>query len=270
MEQRRFGTTGLGVPVVGMGTWKTFDIEGDAAEQNARVVVERALESGCRVFDSSPMYGRSEAVLGRALAGHRDRAIVATKVWTPSTADGVTQIERALGFYGGFVDLYQVHNLVNWRAHLDTLAAYQAQGKVGSIGATHYRFEAFDELTTVMRSGRISFVQVPYNPMQREVEQAVLPLAAECGLGVILMRPFAEGKLLRSTPSEADLAPLTPFGVHTWPQALIKWGLSDPRCHVAIPASSKPERVAANAAAGEPPWFGPDERAYVSKLAGFP
>jgi aryl-alcohol dehydrogenase-like predicted oxidoreductase len=118
-----------------------------------------------------------------------------------------------------------------------------------------------------MRTGRIGFVQVPYNPLERDVERAVLPLAEELGLGVMLMRPFGRGSVLRRWPSAADLAPLEPFGVTTWPQALLKWGLSDPRCTVSIPATSRPGRMTENAAAGNPPWFGPDERDLVTRLA---
>jgi aryl-alcohol dehydrogenase-like predicted oxidoreductase len=268
MEMRILGRSGLTVPAVGMGTWSTFDVTGEAAEANARAVVDRALDAGANFFDSSPMYGQSERVLGRALEGRRGRALIATKVWTPSVADGREQMQRALGFYEGRVDLYQVHNLVNWRGHLDTLEQLRDEGRIAAIGATHYQSAAFEELQAVMRSGRITAIQVPYNPIQREVEAAVLPLAADLNLGVIVMRPFAEGGLLRTIPSAADLAPLAPFGVRTWTQALLKWSLSDPRCHVAIPATSKPHRMTENAAAGAPPWFGARERDYVARLAG--
>jgi aryl-alcohol dehydrogenase-like predicted oxidoreductase len=118
-----------------------------------------------------------------------------------------------------------------------------------------------------METGRITAIQIPYNPREREVERVILPLAAELGLGVVVMRPFGEGSLLRRPPPSAALAPLRPFGVTTWPQALLKWGLSDPRCHVAIPATSRPERMAENAAAGDPPWFGAEERELVARLA---
>jgi len=214
------------------------------------------------------MYGESERVLGLALAGRRDAALVATKVWTPSVETGREQMRRALEYYDGRVDLYQVHNLVSWRGHLDTLERLRDEGTVAAIGATHYQAPAFEELQAVMRTGRITAIQIPYNPIQREVEDAVLPLAADLGLGVVVMRPFAERALLRRMPAEAALAPLAPFGVRTWPQALLKWILSDPRCHVAIPATSKPHRMTENAAAGDPPWFGAAERDYVSRLAG--
>ena len=143
----------------------------------------------------------------------------------------------------------------------------KADGQIGAIGATHYSASAFGELAEVMKTGRISAIQIPYNPIEREVERVILPLAADLGLGVVVMRPFGEGTLMRRMPSGAELKPLAAFGVRSWAQALLKWVLSDPRCHVAIPATSKPGRMDENAAAGGPPWFGPDERAYVAQLA---
>lgn len=267
MEQRRLGREGILVPVVGMGTWSTFDVRGAAAEANARTVVDRALEAGARFFDSSPMYGAAERVLGEALVGRRHDALVATKVWTRSASEGRQQVERALAFYDGFVDVYQIHNLVSWREHLSMLESRVAEGRVGAIGATHYQASAFGELRTVMDSGRIAAIQIPFNPWERDAETDILPRAADLGLGVIVMRPFAEGALLRRGPRPEDLAPLAAFGVRTWPQALLKWILSDARCHVAIPATSKPDRMTANAAAGDPPWFGRAERDLVARLA---
>jgi aryl-alcohol dehydrogenase-like predicted oxidoreductase len=267
VEHRPLGQSGLAVPVVGMGTWQTFDVRGEAAEHHVRAVVDAAIAGGTNLFDSSPMYGEAERVLGGALAGRRDEVLVATKVWTDDDAEADAQIDRALGWLGGRIDLYQVHNLVAWRARLATLERLRGEGKVAAIGATHWQASRFGDLEEVMRTGRIGAIQIPYNPIERAVEDRMLPLAEELGIGVVVMRPFAQGDLLRSHPSPNALRPLEPFGVGTWPQALLKWVLSDPRCHVAIPATSRPERAAENAAAGEPPWFGPDERELVAQLA---
>jgi aryl-alcohol dehydrogenase-like predicted oxidoreductase len=268
MEYRDLGWTGLRVPVVGMGTWQTFNVRGRDEERARRDVVDAALTAGANFFDSSPMYGEAERVLGAALQERRSEALVATKVWTPSAAEGRAQVERALRFFGGTVDLYQVHNLVAWREQLSLLEEMRDAGKVRAIGATHYSPSAFGELRNIMQTGRITAIQIPYNPLERDVERDILPLAADLGLGVVVMRPFAEGALMRRPPSARELEPLGAFGVTTWAQALLKWILSDPRCHVAIPATSSPERMKENASAGNPPWFGPDERALVSKLAG--
>ncbi len=266
MERRGFGRTGLEVPVVGLGTWATFDVprrrEGMAAE-----VVRAVFEGGTRLVDSSPMYGRAEGVLGRALEGRRDEAIVATKIWNSSPGRGMAQFQTQLAHFGGRVDIEQVHNLVAWEEHLPWLEAERAAGRVGLLGATHYSSSAFDELARVMRTGRIQAVQVPLNPFEREAEREILPLAQDLGLGVIVMRPFAEGALLPG-PDPSLLAPLAPFGIETWAQALLKWVLSEPRVHVVIPATSDPGHARANAAAGSPPWLGPEERRLVEELAG--
>lgn len=265
MEQRQLGNTGLKVPVVGMGTWRTFDV-GPGNEPLAREVVDAAHAAGVRFYDSSPMYGRAEGVLGRALRPIRDQVLLATKVWAATSREAHQQVDDALGHFGGRIDLYQVHNLVEWRERLDLLEPFRARGAVRAIGATHYSPHAFGELEIVMKTGRISAIQIPYNPRERDVERRILPLAADLGLGVVVMRPFGEGRLVSRLPPNAELLPLRSFGITTWPQALLKWILSDPRCHVVIPATSRPERMTENAAAGQPPWFGPDERRLVEKV----
>ena len=267
MEERQLGATGISVPVVGVGTWRTFDVRGPAAEANVRGVVDAALAGGARLFDTSPMYGQAERVLGAALTGRRDAAIVATKVWTSDDDEAKRQIAFALEAYGQRVDLYQVHNLVRWERRIDELDNLLADGRIAAIGATHYAPSAFDELARVMRSGRIGAVQVPYNPRNRAAEREILPLAAELGLGVIAMQPFGEGSMLRGAPPPAALEPLHRFGVRTWPQAVLKWSLSHPAITAVIPATSSVEHMSENLAAGSPPWFGPDERRVVEGLA---
>jgi diketogulonate reductase-like aldo/keto reductase len=254
MEARRLG------PVVGLGTWKTFG----GHRGTARAVIDAALEAGTRLIDSSPMYGGAEASLGAALDGRRDDAVVATKIWTSSAEDARRQFEAQLGWFGR-VDVEQVHNLVAWREHVPWLEAEREAGRIRRTGVTHYAPSAFDELAEALRTRRFDVVQLPLNPHERVCERVLLPLAADLGVAVIAMRPFGEGSLLRRPPGAAAL---TKLGVQTWSQALLKWALSDERVDVAIPATRNPEHARENAAAGEPPWFGPDERAYVERLAG--
>lgn len=257
IEARRLG------PVVGLGTWNTFGSDA----RNAAEVVGGALDAGVRLFDSSPMYRGAERSLGSALAGRRSEATVATKIWTPSVDEGREQYARQVEWFGR-VDIQEVHNLVAWREHLDWLEPERDEGRIDKLGVTHYQPGAFGRLATALRTRRFDVVQLPYNPHERDVEQELLPLAADLGIAVIVMRPFGEGELLRRQPPREALEPLRPFGVETWAQALLKWVLSDDRVDVAIPATSRAERTAENARAGEPPWFGPDERALVAELAG--
>lgn len=264
METRRLGTNGPELPVVGLGTWLTFDV-GPDRQRMADEVVGAILAEGATVVDSSPMYGRSEAVLGGALDGRREGAFVATKVWTRSPEEARRQLEAQLGFYDGRIDLEQVHNLVAWEGHLPWLERERDAGRIGLLGATHYAASAFDELERVMRTGRIEAVQIPYNPAERAVEDRLLPLAEELGLGVLVMRPLGGGGALLPGPEPSALEPL---GVETWAEALLKWTLSDPRVTVVIPATTSPEHARENARAGSPPWFDPDQRRLVEELAG--
>ena len=265
MERRPFGRTGLDVPVIGFGTWSVFDLEA-AAEGAARAVVSTAIEHDARLFDSSPMYGRSEEVLGRALGPRRDEVLLATKIWARSVPEGRDQFRRQLGWFGDRVDVEQVHNLVAWREHLPWLEQERDAGRIGVLGVTHYDPRAFDDLEAAMRSGRFGAIQVPWNPVERDAERRILPLAEELGLGVIAMRPLGQGELLPG-PDPSELAPFEPFGVRTWTQALLKWCVSDARIHVAIPATRSAEHAREDAEAGEPPWFEPEHRGLLARLA---
>jgi len=234
METRRFGRSGWQVPVIGLGTWQTFDV-GPEAEPAAKDVVDAMFAAGARLVDSSPMYGRAEGVLGRALGDHRAEAIVATKIWTPSGDEGRAQYEAQVQMYGR-VEIEQIHNLVAWEEQLEWLEEERDGGRIDLIGATHYDEAAFDELERVMDTGRIDAIQVPYNRSERAVERRILPLAGELDLGVIAMRPLGGGALAR----RYDAA------------ELLRWTLSDERVHVAIPATSSADHARANAAAGTP------------------
>ncbi len=265
IEQRRLG------PVVGLGTFQTFDTDRSAAA----AVVGAALDAGVTIVDSSPMYGGAEQSLAGAIAHRRDGVVVATKIWTSDVDEGRAQYARQVEWFGR-VEIEQVHNLVAWRDHLAWLERERDAGRIDRLGVTHYDPNAFDELEIALRTGRFDTVQVPLNPIERECERRILPLAEELGVAVIVMRPLGgkvrgawlRGSLLRRDPGRRALEPLRPFGVETWAQALLTWALSDPRVDVVIPATSRPDRARSNAAAGAPPWFGEDERALVSKLAG--
>jgi diketogulonate reductase-like aldo/keto reductase len=257
MVERRLG------PVVGLGTWNTFD--DDAAL--ARDVVGAALAAGTRLFDTSPMYRGSEAALAIALESRRGDAVVATKIWAASVEEGRNQLARQLGWYGGHVAVEQVHNLVLWREHLEWLETERDAGRVGRVGVTHYAPSAFAELAEALRTERFQVLQVPYNPWERECERELLPLAQELGVAVIAMRPLGgsgSGARRRIEASDADLEAL---GAASWAEALLRWALSDARIDSVIPATSKPGRAAENARAGELSPLDDDQRALVERLA---
>ncbi|MGH7763484.1 MAG: aldo/keto reductase [Candidatus Dormibacteraceae bacterium] len=257
MERRTLGRTGILVPALGVGTWRTFD-----TADNRQPLVGAALDSGIDLFDSSPMYGRAEDTLARAIEGRRSQVLIATKVWTDDEAEGKRQAEHALGLFG-HVDIYQVHNLVNVPAQLALLERLKAQGKVRAVGATHYQESAFDDLMELMSSGRIDAVQIPYNPLRRTAERKVLPLAESLGLGVLVMSPLQQGILdRRVSPQELKL-----LGVATWAQAVLKWITSDRRVSTVLTATHRVERVRESAAAGEPPFFSDDQRDIVARIA---
>jgi aryl-alcohol dehydrogenase-like predicted oxidoreductase len=257
MERRLLGRTGLSVPVIGMGTWRTFDTREDRSQ-----IVDEALAAGITLFDSSPMYGRAESTLARAIEGRRNSVQVATKVWTEDPDEGRAQAENALRLFGR-VDVYQIHNLANWPAQLRLLEELRDRGVVNVLGATHYQESAFPELMKVMRTGRIGMVQVPYNPLRQDSARTVIPLAEELGLGVFVMSPL-QGGILKARPGADDLRRL---GVRTWPQAILKWIASDLRVSCVLTATQTPGHASDNAEAGAAPWFDADQRALVERIS---
>jgi len=257
MEERRLG------PVVGLGTWKTFDTDASLAGQ----VLDAARAAGTRIVDTSPMYGGAERALAAALDGRRDEVTLATKIWASSVDEGREQFRRQLEWYGR-VEIEQVHNLLSWRPHLDWLEHERDAGRVGRLGVTHYDAGAFDELAAALETGRFQVLQVPYNPWERECERRLLPLAAELGVAVLAMRPLggsgSPGRRLVE-PGEGELREL---GVRSWAEALLRWALADPRIDAVLPATSRPERAAENARAGDGSRLSDEQRALVERLAG--
>jgi diketogulonate reductase-like aldo/keto reductase len=256
MKERALG------PVVGLGTWNTFGSDRELAE----VVVGAALDAGCRLVDSSPMYGGAELSLGAALEGRRDGVTLATKIWANSVDEGRAQFDDQVRWFDR-VEIEQVHNLVSWEAHVAWLEEERDAGRTDRIGVTHWQASAFPALARALRTRRFTVLQVPYNPLEQESARELLPLAQELGVAVIAMRPLGDKSRLPNPPPQEELAPLREFGVETWPQALLKWALSDKRIDAVIPATRNPDHARENAAAGKPPWLGPDERRLVERLA---
>ena len=258
---RPIPSSGERLPAVGLGTWLTFDVSVHDRDAMARrrAVVERFFAAGGRLVDSSPMYGHAEAVMGELLARPEPRLFAATKVWTPLGGYGATQMRRSLALWKlPRVDLMQVHNLLNWRAHLPTLRDWKAQGLVRYIGVTTSHGTAHDEMQRVIDGERgIDVMQITYNPVDRRAEPLMQRAAAQ-GIAVIVNRPFDGGALLERL-ARVPLPPVAAeLGCAQWAPLVLKWELAHPAVTVAIPATKNPEHVTQNLAALRGPL--PDER----------
>jgi diketogulonate reductase-like aldo/keto reductase len=242
--------TGETLPIIGMGSWITFNVGRDTALRAARTkVLQTFFERGGAMVDSSPMYGSSEEVIGHCLTRIEGKAALfsATKVWTPFRWLGVRQMEESERLWGTKrFDLMQVHNLLDWDAHLETLKAWKAEGRIRYIGMTTSHGSRHEEMAEIMTSQPIDFVQFTYNILDREAEERLLPLAAERGLGVIVNRPFQGGGLfdrfaqhpLPNWASEIDCA--------NWAQLFLKFTISHPAVTCAIPATSRVDHMQEN------------------------
>ncbi|WP_295134711.1 aldo/keto reductase [uncultured Reyranella sp.] len=254
MHQRRIPSSGEMLPVVGVGTWRTFDAGGKPEDRAPLAEVLRLLfEAGGSVIDTSPMYGSAEAVVGDLLAAANARAtaFIATKVWTTGRDNGVVQMRNSMRLLKtDRIDLMQIHNLVDWRAHLPTLRAWKSDGRIRYLGITHYTQSAHDELESVMRAEKWDFVQINYALDDRAVERRLLPLAAERGIAVIVNQPFGGGGLLRKLMSRKLPDWAGEIGVASWPQLLLKFVLANPAVTCVIPGTSKPEHMKDNPQAG--------------------
>jgi len=252
--ERTIPKSGERIPAIGLGTWQTFDVgAGEAERAGPREVLKLFAAAGARVIDSSPMYGRAETVVGDLAAelSLSGKLFFATKVWTSGRRAGIAQMERSMQrLRTTKLDLMQVHNLMDWETHLDTLAEWKKAGKVRYVGITHYTESAYDELEEVMASATIDFVQLNYNIVRREAERRLLPLAAERGIAVLVNRPFmgaglfdrVRGKQLPPWAKDIDCA--------SWAQFFLKFILSQPAVTCAIPATSKPKHALDNLGGG--------------------
>jgi diketogulonate reductase-like aldo/keto reductase len=254
MRVRKIPSSGEDLPVIGLGTWRGFDVGGDpAARAQLTGVLQALLDAGGRVIDSSPMYGSSEEVTGDLLAalGGHDRAFLATKVWTTGREAGIAQMERSMRLLrDDRIELLQVHNLQDWQTHLDTLRGWKRDGRIRYLGVTHYRADAHDELIAVMRREPLDFVQVNYSIDDRAAEKVLLPLASARGIAVLVNLPFGGGGLLRRLASRPLPAWAAEIECGTWAQALLKFILSHPAVTCVIPGTSRPAHMRDNAGAG--------------------
>jgi diketogulonate reductase-like aldo/keto reductase len=254
MLTRAIPSSGEKLPVIGLGTWRVFDVDltSDNRGQLSEVL-SLFVRLGGRVIDSSPMYGRAEDVIGELTAalGIRDKLFLATKVWTRGQEDGIRSMERSMvRLRARRIDLMQVHNLIDVHTHLATLREWKEQGRVRYIGITHYESGAFDEMQKIMRSEKLDFIQINYSLMEREAEENILPLAQERDIAVIVNRPFGGGNLFDRVRSKQLPDWAAEFDCRSWAQFFLKWIIANPAMACAIPATGKPRHLEDNMQAG--------------------
>lgn len=255
MHQRIIPSSKEKLPVIGIGIWKTFDVSGNAAYERLGQTLENMLGEGGSVIDSSPMYGRAEEVVGDLTSGSgkADQFFYATKVWTEGKKEGIRQMEASLAkMRRDSIDLMQIHNLVDWRTHLETLLEWKQAGKIKYIGLTHYTDSMHPELAKLLASVPVDFVQFNYSILSRNAEERLLPTAAEHGVATIINRPFTEGSIIsrlkgKSLPDWAK----EELGISSWPQYFLKFIISHPAVTCVIPGTGDPAHVAENMKAGE-------------------
>lgn len=262
MEYRKLGR--LDVSVIGLGTLRTFDVTSESDISTCRQIVENCVESQVNLIDCASMYGDAEKVVGITTAGKRDKFYLTSKVRCEGKEAGDAQIARSFQLFDTeFIDLYQVHNMIDWRTHLSTLEELKDQGRVGMVGVTAMVHEAYPEIINLMKSSRVDTVQVPYNVMERECETELLPVAEDHGIGVLVMEPLKKGRYVKELKQQPDLTPLAEYGIKTWGQALLAWVIADHRVSATIPATSRPERIFENALPGSLAPLPQELREYV-------
>src|SRR5688572_21076846 len=267
LMSKKILSTGEALPVIGVGTWQTFDVGADPA---ARAPLREVLKLLNRnPIDSSPMYGSSETVAGDLIAelGMRDKLFVATKVYTSGRDAGIQQMETSFKrLRVERMDLMQVHNLVDVATHTKTLLDWKAKERIRYVGITHYTASAYAEVERLLKTGQYDFLQINYSLGERESEQRLFPLARERKIAVIVNRPFAEGALFRRTKGK----PLPPWaaelGIASWAQFFLKWIVSHPAVTCAIPGTGRPDHMKDNLAAGQGPLPDGEQR---KKMAAY-
>lgn len=274
MSTRPIPSSGEALPVVGLGTYRNFAVApGSPAYGALPAVLDALFAAGGSVIDSSPMYGRAEETTGELLAGRTPRpaAFLATKVWTTGRDAGRAQMEASFRLLRTpRIDLMQIHNLVDWRAHLPTLRAWQAQGRIRYIGLTHYTASAYAEIEAALRAERFDFLQINYALDDRAAEARLLPLALERGVAVLVNMPFGGGGLLRRLRDRPLPAWAGAAGFTTWAQLALAFVLAHPAVTCVIPGTGTPRNMTENAAVGSRAPLTAAQRASLVADAGAP
>jgi diketogulonate reductase-like aldo/keto reductase len=266
MQSREIPKSKEQLPVIGMGTWRTFDIGSDRARKPLIDVVRRFSEFGGRLIDTSPMYGKAEEVVGE-MRSHVKEPFIATKVWTRGREAGIEQMKRSKTLMRATqIDLIQIHNLVDWQTHMVTLRNWKANGLIRYIGVTHYQTGAFAQLAEIMNSEEIDFVQLPMSAELPDAEQRLLPLAQAKGVAVIVNRPFEEGGLLRRVRSKPLPQWAGEFDSRSWSELFLRYIVSHPAVTCVIPATSSVQHLEENMRAGEGRMLSMNERQRLRKL----
>lgn len=265
MQTRSIPSTGEVIPLIGLGTWRTFDV-GARGRRPLVAVLDRFSAAGGRLIDTSPMYGRAEEVAGELLS-HVREPFVATKVWTRGRENGIEQMERSMRLLRtARVDLIQIHNLLDWRTHLKTLREWKSAGRVRYYGITHYETGAFPQLEEIMRSEEMDFVQLPMSVELPDAEERLLPLAESKGIAVIVNRPFEGGSLMRKWRHEPLPEWAGEFHAQSWSELLLRWIVSHRAVTCAIPATADADHLAENMRAGEGEALSERERTRLRSL----
>lgn len=275
MIMRSILSTGEKIPAIGLGSWITFDVGNTESElQPMRNVLKAFAEAGGVVVDSSPMYGRSEKVIGQLAAelGITNKLWIATKVWTSGERSGKNQIDNSTAYFKRLPTLLQVHNLQDVKTHLRTLRALKDEGKLKYIGITHYLNSEHNELANLVKSEKLDFIQVNLSIRNTAAEDYLIPLAADKGVSVIINRPFETGALFGTVNGVALPNWAKDLGISTWAAYFLKYIISNPDITCTIPATSKVNHLKENMAACLEPL--PDKATrkkmaeYYSKSAG--
>lgn len=254
---RPIPATGEALPLVGLGSWITFNVGDDETARAARAeVIAAFFEDGGRMIDSSPMYGSAQAVIGDCLGrtGNAGNVFATDKVWTGDGADGPNQIAKSLGLWGvDRFDLLQVHNLLAWEDHLETLQAMKEDGRLRYVGITTSHGRRHEDLEEIMRTQPLDFVQLTYNVADRAVEKRLLPLAQDKGIAVIVNRPYRRKELIHRFEGQPLPGWAGDLDAKTWAQVLLKFAISHPAVTCAIPATTQVVHVRENLAAAREP-----------------